>query len=59
MASNLGYTGIATEFSGEGFPVGVYRQIWYVRYIDWVITTVSCADRLQSRSVLMDSLPFS
>jgi len=39
MASNLGYTGIATEFAYEGFAKGVYRQIWYVRYIDWVITT--------------------
>jgi len=41
MASNLGYTGVATEFGSEGFPAGVLRQIWYARYIDWVVTTVS------------------
>lgn len=40
MASGLGYTPIATEFAGpQGFAAGVTRQIWYVRYIDWVITT--------------------
>lgn len=39
MASNLGYASIATEFGGVGAAVGALRQIWYVRYIDWVITT--------------------
>jgi len=39
MASGLGYTPIATEFAHLGYPVGTLRQIWYVRYIDWVITT--------------------
>jgi bacteriorhodopsin len=39
MASNLGYVGIATEFAHDGFAADVLRQIWYVRYIDWVITT--------------------
>lgn len=34
MASNLGYAGIAVEFRGPAF-----REIFYVRYIDWVITT--------------------
>lgn len=37
MASNLGYTPIAVEFNGE--REGLTRAIWYVRYIDWVITT--------------------
>lgn len=46
MASNLGYTGIATEWGSEGFPAGVLRQIWYARYIDWVVTTVSFTWRL-------------
>lgn len=39
MASNLGSTPIATEFEHLGYPVGTLRQIWYVRYIDWVVTT--------------------
>jgi len=39
MASDLGFANIATEFSGGGFPADTYRQIWYTRYIDWVITT--------------------
>ncbi|KAI9635180.1 uncharacterized protein MKK02DRAFT_26856 [Dioszegia hungarica] len=39
MASNLGSTPIATEFAYLGYPIGTLRQIWYVRYIDWVITT--------------------
>lgn len=37
MASNLGYTGILVEFTAH-FD-GRYREIFYVRYIDWVITT--------------------
>jgi bacteriorhodopsin len=38
MASNLGYTGIKVEFR---YPDGSLplREIFYVRYIDWVITT--------------------
>lgn len=39
MASNLGSTPIATEFRNLGYPAGTLRQIWYVRYIDWAITT--------------------
>ena len=39
MASNLGSTPIATEFAHAGYPAGVLRQVWYVRYIDWVVTT--------------------
>ncbi|VDB91877.1 unnamed protein product [Peniophora sp. CBMAI 1063] len=35
MASNLGGTPIPVEFNG----VGRTRAIWYVRYIDWTITT--------------------
>lgn len=37
MASNLGYTGILAEFTGH--LDGTFREIFYVRYIDWVITT--------------------
>jgi bacteriorhodopsin len=37
MASNLGYTGILVEFTSH-FN-GSFREIFYVRYIDWVITT--------------------
>lgn len=40
MASNLGYTPIRVEFSRSDSKVsGIYREIFYVRYIDWVITT--------------------
>lgn len=40
MASNLGWTGIAVEFVRSDPKVaGLYREIFYVRYIDWVITT--------------------
>jgi len=40
MASNLGWTGIAVEFIRDDPEVrGFYREIFYVRYIDWVITT--------------------
>ncbi len=37
MASNLGYTGILVEFTSH--LDGTVREIFYVRYIDWVITT--------------------
>jgi bacteriorhodopsin len=37
MASNLGSTPIPVEFNGN--LQGLTRAIWYVRYIDWVITT--------------------
>ncbi|TGO07840.1 hypothetical protein BTUL_0242g00050 [Botrytis tulipae] len=40
MASNLGYASIIQEFQRSDPKVsGVYREIFYVRYIDWVITT--------------------
>jgi bacteriorhodopsin len=40
MASNLGYTAIRVEFGRSDSKVaGLYREIFYVRYIDWVITT--------------------
>lgn len=40
LASNYGKTPVPVEFShANGFPVGSTRSIWYVRYIDWVITT--------------------
>ncbi|ESZ89976.1 hypothetical protein SBOR_9638 [Sclerotinia borealis F-4128] len=40
MASNLGYASIIQEFQRSNPLVrGVYREIFYVRYIDWVVTT--------------------
>lgn len=40
MASNLGYAAIIQEFQrGDPLVRGVYREIFYVRYIDWVVTT--------------------
>jgi len=40
MAANLGWTGIAVEFERSSKKVsGHMRQIFYVRYIDWFITT--------------------
>lgn len=40
MGSNLGWTGIQVEFERSKSVVsGNIRQIFYVRYIDWVITT--------------------
>jgi bacteriorhodopsin len=37
MASNLGGTPVLVEFNGN--RENLTRAIWYVRYIDWVITT--------------------
>jgi bacteriorhodopsin len=40
MASNLGYAAIEVEFQRSNPKVsGMYREIFYVRYIDWFITT--------------------
>lgn len=40
MGSNLGFTPIQVEFQRSSPKVaGVYRSIFYVRYIDWFITT--------------------
>merc|ERR1712113_569018 len=40
MGSNLGFTPIEVEFKRNNPVVrGQYREIFYVRYIDWVITT--------------------
>merc|ERR1712000_716078 len=40
MASNLGYAAIQVEFQRSNPKVaGLYREIFYVRYIDWVVTT--------------------
>jgi bacteriorhodopsin len=40
MGSNLGFTPIAVEFPRSDPKVrGTYRSIYYVRYIDWFITT--------------------
>ncbi|EIM88878.1 heat shock protein 30, partial [Stereum hirsutum FP-91666 SS1] len=38
MASDLGATPIVAEFP-RGAAAGSTRSIWYVRYIDWTITT--------------------
>jgi bacteriorhodopsin len=36
MASNLGFTPIQVEFARSSPRVrGIYREIFYVRYIDW------------------------
>lgn len=44
MASNLGYAAINVEFQRtSGLVSGINREIFYVRYIDWFVTTpVSC-----------------
>ncbi|KAI4907932.1 hypothetical protein J4E90_009340 [Alternaria incomplexa] len=40
MGANLGFTPIAVEFPRSDPKVaGTYRSIYYVRYIDWFITT--------------------
>lgn len=40
MGANLGWTPIGVEFSRSDSDVrGVNREIFYVRYIDWFITT--------------------
>jgi bacteriorhodopsin len=40
MGSNLGFTPIGVEFPRSRSVVrGRYREIFYVRYIDWFITT--------------------
>merc|ERR1712071_122491 len=49
-ASDLGATPIGTEFNGPST-----RDIWYVRYIDWVITTPCLLLEL----VLATGLPLS
>ncbi|KAK4683811.1 hypothetical protein P7C73_g6409, partial [Tremellales sp. Uapishka_1] len=55
MASNLGNTPVAVEYSYMGFAVGTSRQVWYVRYIDWVITTPALLLEL----LLASGLPLS
>ena len=38
MGSNLGFTPIAVEFMRSNPRVhGTYREIFYVRYIDWYV----------------------
>lgn len=40
MASNLGYAAIPVEFRrGDPKVAGTLREIFYVRYIDWFVTT--------------------
>lgn len=53
MASNLGGTPVRVEFNGD--REGLTRAIWYVRYIDWVITTPALLLEL----VLATGLPLS
>ena len=51
MASDLGATPVYVEFNDIGYT----RQIWYVRYIDWVVTTPCLLLEL----VLATGLPLS
>lgn len=37
QASNLGFAPAPTEF-GHHTPVGTLRQIWFVRYVDWILS---------------------
>jgi bacteriorhodopsin len=40
MGSNLGYAAVPVEFQRSDPKVrGIAREIFYVRYIDWFITT--------------------
>jgi bacteriorhodopsin len=40
MASKLGVTPVTVKFSmSEDLIVYIYRQVFYVRYIDWLVTT--------------------
>ena len=40
LGSNLGYAATIVEFQRSNPKVaGTYREIFYVRYIDWVVTT--------------------
>lgn len=40
MGSNLGFAPIGVEFVRTNPKVaGIYRQIFYTRYVDWVVTT--------------------
>ena len=41
MGSNLGWTAIEVEYArpNNGLVSGLMRQIFYVRYIDWFVTT--------------------
>jgi bacteriorhodopsin len=56
MGSALGRTAVEIEFShANNFPLGTTRSIWYVRYIDWVITTPALLLSL----LLASALPLS
>jgi len=37
LASDLGWTGIATEFGHVGSSAGEFRQIFYARYVGWFL----------------------
>lgn len=59
MASNLGYVGIPAEFSYHGADQQV-REIFYVRYIDWVVTTpLLLTDLLLTAGMPMPSIGFT
>ena len=64
MASNLGYAAIDVEFNRTGKRVrGITRAVFYVRYIDWFITTPVCPpsfhlfSHLHIASYLLPSIP--
>jgi len=60
MASNLGYAAIIVEFMrSDPKAADTYREVFYVRYIDWFVTTpvsisqnpiISAADHFHSFS---------
>lgn len=54
MASNLGYAATIVEFQRSDPKVaGYYREVFYVRYIDWFVTTpVSSPRDTPDRSIL-------
>ncbi len=57
MASNLGYTGIATEF-GHHIPPNETRQVWYARWVYYVLTMplIALLFTLHGRATVADSL---
>ncbi|CAK9784942.1 family A G protein-coupled receptor-like protein [Cutaneotrichosporon oleaginosum] len=57
MASNLGYTGILTEFDNHT-PANVSRQVWYVRWVYYILTMplMTLLFALHARAPLSDLL---
>ena len=59
MASNLGYAAIPVEFTRSNPKVaGVLREIFYVRYIDWFVTTPVSTQSLSFCTELKKVLSF-